>query len=433
MSQIPMTDRFLTRKGLHYSLIDTAAEISSFRAALERGLSSEDSPFPNYPAYVSAEGKLPDRTPVLVLDAGGTNLRIALVHFEDGLPVVDASEKHPMPGSQSSVTLQEYLDTMVGYLKDYADKADYLGFCFSYPSEILPNRDGRLTAFNKQVVVVGSEGMEVCRLLEEALGKAGLKSDHHCVLINDTVAALLGGLMQDKDGAGEGGIGFILGTGTNTCYIEDAAAIRRYGVSQSSGSMIVNMESGGYDGFPRSEFDIAVDAASTTPGFHLYEKMLSGVYQGELLTRIVDYAINNLKLFSGPAGARLSELGMLQMADIDAFMRDPRGSNLLADILYTNSDRCVMQILIDRIGERAARMAYVNLAAVLEHRDWGRTPEKPARIVAEGSGVWSSCMFLPKLEQYFRDCPGMSRQRYVRIIRADNANLVGAAAAALLN
>lgn len=50
---------------------------------MERGLAGKDSSIPMIPTYVSNQGTLPIGEPVVVIDAGGTNFRCALVSLEE--------------------------------------------------------------------------------------------------------------------------------------------------------------------------------------------------------------------------------------------------------------------------------------------------------------------------------------------------------------
>ena len=107
-------------------------------------------------------------------------------------------------------------------------------------------------------------------------------------VLNDTVATMLCGIGYNNRPY-SGYIGFILGTGTNTCYIESLSEIAKIGGGE--GNMAVNLESGCYSGFPRGDYDRELDAASQNPGDHLMEKMISGAYLGELVTRTVRGAV----------------------------------------------------------------------------------------------------------------------------------------------
>jgi hexokinase len=86
------------------------------------------------------------------------------------------------------------------------------------------------------------------------------------VLLNDTVATLLAGRAETSGRRFDSYIGFILGTGTNTAYVEQNANIKKATDLDPDKSQIVNVESGGFGKAPRGKVDPAFDAASVSPG-----------------------------------------------------------------------------------------------------------------------------------------------------------------------
>jgi len=63
--------------------------------------------------------------------------------------------------------------------------------------------------------------------LGQALNRLGVRQDKHFVLLNDTVATLLAGRAETSGRRFDSYIGFILGTGTNTSYVEHNRSIRK--------------------------------------------------------------------------------------------------------------------------------------------------------------------------------------------------------------
>ncbi len=121
-----------------------------FLRAMRDGLAGRSSSLLMIPTYLSGGTAVPRGESVIVMDAGGTNFRIAAVHFDDlGAPVVEGFQKFPMPGTQGALSCGAFFDALAGYILEYQDISDRVGFCFSFPTEILPNRDGRILAFSK--------------------------------------------------------------------------------------------------------------------------------------------------------------------------------------------------------------------------------------------------------------------------------------------
>ena len=99
----------------------------------------------------STDSELPDES-ILAIDAGGTNLRFS--EYRGGAfsePVV-----MPMFGIKEEITADKFFDLMAYEISKY-DAKD-IGFCFSYPCEILDNKDGRIILFAKEVKIKNAKG-----------------------------------------------------------------------------------------------------------------------------------------------------------------------------------------------------------------------------------------------------------------------------------
>jgi hexokinase len=132
--------------------IDTDAVLADFRTEMDKGLAGKKSSLKMIPTFVTTENALPLNKPVIVIDAGGTNLRIALMHFSDsGEAVIDEISKYQMPGVEKELTADEFFAALTEYLKPIITKSDRIGFCFSYPAEISADRDGRLIHWTKYI------------------------------------------------------------------------------------------------------------------------------------------------------------------------------------------------------------------------------------------------------------------------------------------
>ncbi len=81
------------------------------------GLAGRPSSLFMIPTYLTDGTAVPRNQPVIVMDAGGTNFRIAEVHFDDlGAPVVEGFAKYPMPGTQEELSCDAFFDRLAGYI-----------------------------------------------------------------------------------------------------------------------------------------------------------------------------------------------------------------------------------------------------------------------------------------------------------------------------
>ncbi len=99
--------------GFHYDSIKADAIVKEALIEMDRGLSGVPSSLQMIPAYITPVSRIPTGKKVLALDAGGTNLRVSLVQFnEDGEASAQGTAKSPMPGTGGHVTAKEFFDTI---------------------------------------------------------------------------------------------------------------------------------------------------------------------------------------------------------------------------------------------------------------------------------------------------------------------------------
>ncbi|HAX92400.1 MAG TPA: hexokinase, partial [Bacteroidales bacterium] len=145
-------EKFLKDKGLRACDFNIDQLVELFHSEMNRGLRGEASSLRMIPTYIEADNEFLKDTPVIAIDAGGTNFRSALVSFSSSghMEMENLSNFH-MPGLDGEVSKKEFFRTMADFIKPVADKSDRIGFCFSYPTEIFPDKDGRLLQFCKEV------------------------------------------------------------------------------------------------------------------------------------------------------------------------------------------------------------------------------------------------------------------------------------------
>lgn len=429
---VEKVDAFLKNYGMDPERTDINACAQAFRADMEKGLAGDPEGWMMMlPTYLALDGKVPQDQPTIVIDAGGTNFRIGLVTMTGSGPEIEDLTVLPMPGSQAPITWEVFLDQVSDLILPLTDRSRRVGLCFSYAAEILPNRDGRVVQISKQVQITGSEDRELGRDLSAALSAKGVP-DVEFVVLNDTVAALLGGVAGLGEEVFDGYVGLIYGTGVNTCYVERAENLRKVTTPWDRESMLINMESARFAGAPRGEFDRRLDQRSVDPGMCHYEKMVSGRYQGEVIYHTLRQAAAD-GLFSKGLTQRLLEVDTLTSVQCDAFTARPYGNGLLAAACETEKDREAVYTVVDRLVERSARLVCANLAGILLQTGAGEHVQRPACIVAEGSTFYKGYLFRGKLERCCAEYINGRLGRHYAFRQVHDANLVGTAAAALLN
>lgn len=425
---------FLKSYGMDYESIDMEQSCKTFMEEMKKGLEGQKSSLKMLPTYITMDGKIPLEEPVIVMDAGGTNFRMAVIRFgKDSKPIMEDYRLYPMPGTQGEISKEEFFATIAGYIKPVLNKSQKIGFCFSYPAEILPNKDGRLLQFSKEVQVKDLVGEIIGEGLLKTMKNMGCNEDKKIVLLNDTVATLLGGRAAYLDRVFESYIGFILGTGTNTCYIEKNCNIKKASdLMPQEGSTIINIESGGYDKVPQGLMDEEFDNETANPGAYKFEKMMAGKYQGGLLLKVIKKAAED-GLFSAQFADKINYIDYIDTKDINEFLYYPYSENMLSKCCSEEEDYFTLFYIIDAIVERAAKLAAINLSSIILKIGKGKNPCKPVCITAEGTTFYKFKLFKNKLEYYMKTFLNDKKQTYFEFVRAENATLIGAAIAGLLN
>lgn len=267
-------------------------------------------------------------------------------------------------------TSEDLFDFIATSLKDFVEKEDdknsnyppvsrrQLGFTFSFPMKQISVSSGILMKWTKAFLIRETVGKDVCECLQQAMTKKGLDM-HVAALVNDTVGTLALGHYNDADTVAA----VIIGTGTNASYFERAdAIIKSQGLPTSSGGMVVNMEWGNFwsSHLPRTSYDIEVDAESPNPNDQGFEKMISGMYLGEIVRRVVLKMSLESDIF-GPVSSSLREAFALR-TPLMAAMHEDRSPDLSE----------VARILNEVLGipdvPLKARKLVVNICDVVAHR-----------------------------------------------------------------
>ncbi len=427
---------FLRKYGMDSESVDLEKNCSLFIDEMKNGLEGTGSLL-MIPTYIGMDKEIPLNEPIIAIDAGGTNFRVAVIHFDENKKLVTEDFKnYPMPGSKGEISREEFFETMADYIQPVLHRSNKIGFCFSYPTEIMPDKDGRLIMFSKEVKVRDVNGELLGRNLLEVFKKRGFTNDRSIIVLNDTVATLLAGKAASPDRIFDGYIGFILGTGTNICYAEKCENIVKIPeLAAEDGSMLINVESGVYTKVPRGQIDVEFDNDTVNPGDHVFEKTVSGAYQGNLTLAVIRKAVQE-GLFSAEAAERLNSIKELASKEIDDFLYYPYGDNTLANCFIKSDcsdDRTVMFLLIDNIIERIAKFITFSLTAVIEKTGKGKDPLKPVCVTADGSTFYKSKLFRGKLDYYIRTYTNDTKGIYCEFVKVDNGSLIGTAIAGLLN
>ncbi|KAG0006785.1 glucokinase [Modicella reniformis] len=245
-----------------------------------------------------------------------------------------------------------------------------LGFTFSFPVAQTAIDSGTLIHWTKDYECSGAQGNDIVKLLQDGLERKKVNV-HVAALINDTVGTLLAHSYSNRGTY----ISAILGTGTNGAYVEDTSNIE--GIDKSSKEMLINIEWGNFSNCRKclpvsDDFDDPVDNGSPNPGIHRFEKMISGMYLGEITRNVLVYLIRERVLFDGNKSAEMNKQWafktefMSKIEEDDDELTSTKG--VLKELGISSSrrqDQEIVKFVCKLVGERAASLSAMAIAAVI--------------------------------------------------------------------
>jgi hexokinase len=286
-----------------------------------------------------------------------------------------------------------------------------------------------LLQFCKEVQAPEVVGTLIGKNLLETLGM----QEKQIVLLNDTVATLLAGKSASFGRVYDSYIGFILGTGTNTCYIESNRNISKVKNLDPAKSQIINIESGNFRKVPQTDLDILFDNTTVNPGDYKFEKMFAGGYFGGLCLSTLKSAAKE-GVFTSGTSSKILELDDLSSEDLNNFVLKPvSGRGPLISCIMDKADELSCIEIIECLIDRAAKLVAANMAAVILKTGKGQSAERPILITIEGTTFYKLYKLRSFFEKYLGEYLSGNGQRYYEFTEVKQSSLVGAALAALIN
>jgi len=355
--------------------------VKHFVGEMQKGLDHEGATVAMLPSFVTNRPNGKETGAYLALDLGGTNFRVCEVYLEGQSSVRLRQKKFTIPEECKNADGEVLFDFLAGsvesFLKDSGvvpDKELELGFTFSFPVVQTALNAGNLLVWTKGFNCRNTEGKDVVEMLNQAFIRKGLKVNV-AALVNDTVGTLMSHAYKDPQTL----VGVILGTGTNAAYVEKIENIKKWkGATPASGEMIINCEWGAYDEekvmLPLTQYDNKLDAESQNPGQHIYEKMISGMYLGEICRNVFLDLIEKKYLFNGYLSDELKKQNSFETQYMSRIERDYSADLsdtkiVLQDLLgipnTTARDRRIVRRIVELVGIRAARLSACCIAGLV--------------------------------------------------------------------
>lgn len=381
------------------------------------------------------------------LDLGGTNFRVLRVQLagKDRRVAKRESKEVSIPPHLMSGNASELFGFIASALAKYVAAAGEgdgrqreLGFTFSFPVRQTSIASGTLIKWTKAFSVDDAVGEDVVAELQTAMEKQGVDM-RVAALINDTVGTLAAGRYNDEDVV----VGVILGTGSNAAYVEEASAIPKLklegGELPKSGNMVINTEWGNFYSpcLPITEYDQALDEESLNPGEQIFEKLVSGMYLGEIVRRVLLKIASQSSILGDVSHTNLKTRFSLRTPDISAMHHDGTPdlrvvAEKLADNLRvrdTSLDTRKMVVEIcDIVTGRSARLAAAGIVGILRKIGRAAPGDERRSVVAIDGGLFEHyAEFRKRLEATLVEVLGEEASRLVEVKLTKDGSGLGAA------
>jgi len=358
------------------------------RDAVKAGLSKdkhEEASVKCFPTYVRELPNGKEKGKFLSLDLGGTNFRVIFMELTEQKEFMMDSKIFAIPEKIMTGHGDDLFNHIATCLKTFvherglAAEALPLGFTFSFPCIQSGLAVATLARWTKGFSCEGVEGEDVVQHLQRAIERIGDINIEVCAILNDTTGCLMSCAWKDKRCR----IGLILGTGTNACYLEDMKNIHKLNSEDfpNQDHMVINTEWGGFGDngeldFIRTKWDEAVDDMSVNPGKQIFEKMISGMYMGELIRQVLLEMMTDDLIFVGIDREPLLERGAFFTRFASEIESDPVGDysrcrQALAELgmdpeQVTDEDCSSIRFVCEAVIRRSSMMAAAGITALLK-------------------------------------------------------------------
>jgi hexokinase len=360
-------------------------------SSYDEGLAKKDhAAVKQLPSYVRSVPNGTEKGDFLALDLGGTNFRVLLIRIDKNESEM-TSKIFRVPESLMRGTGEKLFDHIAECLAKFMEEHDLmnreklpLGFTFSFPCRQEGLTCARLVNWTKGFKASGVEGEDVVKLLRDACHRRGDVDIDVVAVLNDTTGTMMACAFKENTCQ----IGVICGTGSNACYMENLDKIPKIAGECNPAEdglpneMCVNTEWGGFgddgklDEF-RTKYDKIVDDNSINKGQQLFEKMVAGMYLGEIVRVILEDLAKEGHLFGGDFDAIsepgcfptkfLSEIeGEMQGEEEGIFVKTQSILEEIGIISVSQTDCANVAYVCSVVSNRAAHMVAAGIASLLK-------------------------------------------------------------------
>jgi len=375
------------------------------------------------------------------LDLGGTSLKVVWVKIGGRAVIAKDVREYPIPeecyDTNNGRLMMWVVDSCIEMIEAHPVDRVVIGFCYSFACRQDNLDHGEQILWTKRFRGNGLLGQDVVQALRDEFKQRNIDAVIPA-LLNDSVASLVGAQFLTSHVK----CAVILGTGTNCSYIEHTKNIQTLPdeYRKHGDYMVINTEWGDckVEAACTVDEDSWVDLASANPGHGLFEKLISGLYIGEVVRRMLLRISRETGMYGGHASghSQLEESGTFDGAALSAVFHDTTpGLSVTASVFEENFGiRNLHRIelkaakeICEMVARRSARLCAAAMVAVLS-REFDNDPKGRIAIAVDGSTFSKFEGYRSLVRDIVDEILGdASKSDRLDIIIADGSSVTGAA------
>lgn len=225
-------------------------------------------------------------------------------------------------------------------------------------------------------------------------------------------------------------------------YYEKIDKIKKWDEVCKDTEMVVNMEWGAFDierrVLPMTPYDNKINRESRNVNQQLFEKMVAGMYLGEISRNAMLMLVDRILLFNGESSPIFNTQWAFDTAYVSMIEEDDT-----EDLIHTKeilestmkipsttlTDRKMVKLICDWVGTRAARLAACGLSGVLSHM--GRIGQDVV-VAIDGSLFEKYPNYETNIRQAMQELFGQEAVNKIRFDLAKDGSGLGAAIIAMV-
>ncbi|KAG0166156.1 glucokinase [Apophysomyces sp. BC1034] len=368
--------------------------ITQFDTELKAGLADDrKSDLDMIPSYVTGYPTGNEKGTYLALEIAGMDIYACQVKLkgDSGKLAINQYQYKITPDLTSGDDFTVMIDYVVECIADFLTRVGTqenftypMAVSFGFAIKQMGLDSGRIMSLGHGFSYPNGVGVDVVQMMHERVRLKGLPIKI-VAIANDAVCTLLAHAYQHPSTR----LGIVHSLGTNCAYYERTRNVTKLrDQPPKDKDMIINTEWGNFGSsrrtLPCTWFDRKLDRESINPQFHVFEKMTTGIFLGELVRNVLIYLVDRDLVFGGETSETLNraysfDTSYMYVCESDESQDLEDTRIVLEDMMDLSktslADREIVKNVCELIGSRAAMLVGAAVAAVVQH------------MVNEGIGV----------------------------------------------